>query len=205
MLEGVVTRGTARSLSYMGSYVAGKTGTTDNENDAWFASFTKDVTVVVWVGYDNSSGRRTLGSNGTGGHTAAPIAEEIIKATWNEYPKVPLPPPSPQVARQVKAIAMGRGEARYTEYFRLNGKGRVVENKNTRLSRRNADDDDVPSGSVRQPERQTSQSPAVQEQRTRSQLAPFQFGAPPWWGSFGGNTNAGPRSNSVPRRQEDRY
>ena len=48
-------------------YVAGKTGTTDNENDAWFVGFSNDVTVAVWVGYDNADGkRRPLGHGQTG-------------------------------------------------------------------------------------------------------------------------------------------
>ena len=52
-------RAASRSLA---PYVAGKTGTTDDENDAWFVGFTNDVTVAVWVGYDNADGkRRTLG------------------------------------------------------------------------------------------------------------------------------------------------
>ena len=120
ILEGVLTRGTARSLAHLGGYVGGKTGTTDDENDAWFASFTKDVTVVVWVGYDNLNRRRTLGSSGTGGRVAAPIAEPILQASWNSYPKAFLPPPSPQLARQVRAVPMGRG---YTEYYRLDSSG----------------------------------------------------------------------------------
>jgi membrane peptidoglycan carboxypeptidase len=46
-----------RSLT---GFVGGKTGTTDNENDAWFVGFTSDVTVAVWVGYDNAKAQRTL-------------------------------------------------------------------------------------------------------------------------------------------------
>ena len=62
MLQGVVERGTARSIAALAPYVGGKTGTTDDENDAWFVGFTNDVTVAVWVGYDNADGkRRTLG------------------------------------------------------------------------------------------------------------------------------------------------
>ncbi len=62
MLQGVLARGTARSMAGLAPYVAGKTGTTDDENDAWFVGFTNDVTVAVWVGYDNADGkRRTLG------------------------------------------------------------------------------------------------------------------------------------------------
>ena len=52
-----------RSIRRLAPYVAGKTGTTDDENDAWFVGFTNDVTVAVWVGYDNADGkRRTLGA-----------------------------------------------------------------------------------------------------------------------------------------------
>src|SRR5207249_5148579 len=57
MLQGVVERGTARSIRHLAPYVAGKTGTTEDENDAWFVGFTNDVTVAVWVGYDNANGQ----------------------------------------------------------------------------------------------------------------------------------------------------
>ena len=74
MLQGVLERGTARSLKALAPYAAGKTGTSDNENDAWFVGFTNDVTVAVWVGHDNADGkRRTLGRGQTGGKVAAPI------------------------------------------------------------------------------------------------------------------------------------
>ena len=58
ILEGVVARGTAASMRHLTSFVGGKTGTTDNENDAWFVGFTSDVTVAVWVGYDNARASR---------------------------------------------------------------------------------------------------------------------------------------------------
>jgi len=48
-------------------YVAGTTGTTDDENNVWFVGFTNDVTVAVWLGYDNADGeRRTLGGGSMG-------------------------------------------------------------------------------------------------------------------------------------------
>ena len=105
MLEGVVARGTAASMKHLAHYVGGKTGTTDNENDAWFVGFTSDVTVAVWVGYDNAGGKRTLGRGETGGQVAVPIVEPIIQATWNLHaPKTPLPPPSAEAARHLKAL-----------------------------------------------------------------------------------------------------
>ena len=47
MLQGVLARGTARAIAGLSPYVAGKTGTSDEENDAWFVGFTNDVTVAV--------------------------------------------------------------------------------------------------------------------------------------------------------------
>ena len=79
-------------------YVGGKTGTSTDWNDAWFVGFTNDVTVAVWVGYDNAGGkRRTLGSGGTGSGTAIPIFEPIIKASWEHVaPQAALAPPTPR-------------------------------------------------------------------------------------------------------------
>jgi penicillin-binding protein 1A len=68
MMQGVLARGTARSIAHLAPYVAGKTGTSDNENDAWFVGITNDVTVAVWVRYDNADNKpRTLGGGSTGG------------------------------------------------------------------------------------------------------------------------------------------
>jgi penicillin-binding protein 1A len=102
MLQGVLARGTARQLAGYSAFAAGKTGTTDDENDAWFVGFTNDVTIAVWVGYDNNDGkRRTLGRGMTGGKLAVPIFEPILQAAWAQHmPKVALAPPSPE-ARKV--------------------------------------------------------------------------------------------------------
>src|SRR5690242_21711681 len=85
MLQGVVARGTARAISGLSPYVAGKTGTTEDSVDGWFIGFTNDVTIAVWVGYDNGDGkRRSLGSTETGARLALPIFEPIINAIWSE-------------------------------------------------------------------------------------------------------------------------
>src|SRR5262245_8014388 len=103
MLQGVLARGTARAIAGLSPYVAGKTGTSDDENDAWFVGFTNDVTVAVWIGYDNADGkRRTLGGGSTGGHIAVPIFEPVIQAAWAyASPKAALAPPSPEAKRQL--------------------------------------------------------------------------------------------------------
>ena len=96
----------ARSAA-LSPYVAGKTGTTEDAVDGWFIGFTNDVTVAVWVGYDNGDGkRRSLGSNETGARVALPIFQPIIDAIWAEHiaPKAPLAGPSPEAKRELVDI-----------------------------------------------------------------------------------------------------
>lgn len=62
--------------------VAGKTGTTSDYKDAWFAGFTPFMTTVVWVGYDQN-----LVSGLTGGSGAVPIWLQFMKSTSAKYPK----------------------------------------------------------------------------------------------------------------------
>jgi penicillin-binding protein 1A len=142
MMQGVLARGTARTISGLAPYVAGKTGTSDDENDAWFVGSTNDVTVAVWVGYDNADGkRRTLGGGATGGHVAVPIFESVIQAVWaNVAPKTALAPPSPEAKRQLACksvnpesdeIAKASGKAitgkAITECLRVDAKGKVLD------------------------------------------------------------------------------
>lgn len=54
MLENVVENGTGKSAQIEGVKVAGKTGTTDDDYDRWFAGYTEDYTAAVWTGYENS-------------------------------------------------------------------------------------------------------------------------------------------------------
>jgi membrane carboxypeptidase/penicillin-binding protein len=137
MLQGVLARGTARTIAGLSPYVAGKTGTSDDENDAWFVGFTNDVTVAVWIGYDNADGkRRTLGGGSTGGGVAVPIFEPVMQAMWaNVAPKAALAPPSPDAKRQLACksielesgeIQTGRGKA-FSECFRIDAKGKVLD------------------------------------------------------------------------------
>ncbi len=145
MMQGVLARGTARSIAYLSPYVAGKTGTSDNENDAWFVGFTNDVTVAVWLGYDNSAGkRRTLGGGATGGHVAVPIFESVIPAVWTHVAqKTALAPPSAEAKRQlacgsvgVELGAMQRNTGRaVTECFRVDRTGHVIDTQYQLVSR----------------------------------------------------------------------
>jgi len=77
MMSDVLTEGTGRAASRYGldGPAAGKTGTTDEARDAWFAGFTGDIVVVVWVGYDRS---KALGL--TGGKAALPAWSRFVSA-----------------------------------------------------------------------------------------------------------------------------
>jgi penicillin-binding protein 1A len=153
MMQGVLARGTARSIANLAPYVAGKTGTSDNENDAWFVGFSNEVTVAVWLGYDNADGkRRTLGGGATGGGVAVPIFEPVIEAAWaHGIVRTALAPPSPEAKQRLSCKAAERGEV--SECLRTDAKGRVVDTQNFLISRAHAsarrDRDDEASHRVR--------------------------------------------------------
>ena len=75
MMEGVVTRGTAVTVSELGRPIAGKTGTTNDEKDAWFIGYTPNLVVGLYMGYDKP---QPLGKGSTGGGLAAPIFKEFM-------------------------------------------------------------------------------------------------------------------------------
>ena len=76
ILEGAVKRGTAKKLRDLKVPVAGKTGTTNNNYDAWFIGFTSNLVIGVYVGFDNP---RTLGKYETGSKAALPIFKDFIQ------------------------------------------------------------------------------------------------------------------------------
>ena len=94
-MQGVVREGTAQSLKNWVSPeigVAGKTGTTDEQRDAWFAGFTGDRLAVVWVGYDDNRAARLLGAS-----AALPVWGEMMASLDPE----PLALPKPDGIEQV--------------------------------------------------------------------------------------------------------
>ncbi|MGQ0485372.1 MAG: penicillin-binding protein 1A [Hyphomicrobiales bacterium] len=86
MLEGVVERGTGRKLKIVGKPVAGKTGTSNEEKDAWFIGFTPDLTVGVYVGFDTPT---AMGRGRTGGELAAPIVADFMRLALRGKPATP--------------------------------------------------------------------------------------------------------------------
>ena len=76
MLEGVIKRGTGKKLKSLNLPLGGKTGTTNDNFDAWFIGFTSDLVVGVYVGYDDP---KTLGKYETGSKAALPIFKKFIE------------------------------------------------------------------------------------------------------------------------------
>jgi penicillin-binding protein 1A len=76
LLRGVVQRGTAAAANALDWPLAGKTGTVDEYSDAWFVGFDPNITVGVWVGYDE---KKPIGSGETGAVTALPIWIDFMK------------------------------------------------------------------------------------------------------------------------------
>ena len=91
MMEGVVQRGTATVVKEVGKPIAGKTGTTNDEKDAWFIGFSPDLVVGVYIGYDKP---RHLGHGMTGGLLAAPIVRDFMKVALADKPAVPFRVPA---------------------------------------------------------------------------------------------------------------
>jgi penicillin-binding protein 1B len=88
-MQGVVREGTGRSLvNWLPPEIgaAGKTGTTDEQRDAWFAGFTGDRLAVVWIGYDDNRAARL-----TGAASALPVWGELMASLDPEPLALPKP------------------------------------------------------------------------------------------------------------------
>jgi len=81
ILEGVIQNGTGKKLKDLNLDLAGKTGTTNGNADAWFIGFTSKLAIGVYVGLDNP---KPLGKYETGAKTALPIFKSFIKNAVNK-------------------------------------------------------------------------------------------------------------------------
>ena len=89
MLRGVVQRGTGAAAAALKWPLGGKTGTVDENTDAWFIGFDPDITVGVWTGLDE---KKSLGLNETGAQAALPIWMEFMQAYIDSRPEKTNPP-----------------------------------------------------------------------------------------------------------------
>ncbi|MCQ8104143.1 penicillin-binding protein 1A [Methylomonas sp. SURF-2] len=91
LLRDVVERGTATQAKQLGrGDLAGKTGTTNDQRDAWFNGFTPDVSASAWIGFDNS---QSLGKGETGGKAALPMWIDFMQTALRDIPEAPLSVP----------------------------------------------------------------------------------------------------------------
>ena len=126
LLREVVERGTATRAKVLNrSDIVGKTGTTNDSHDAWFAGYNSDIAAVAWVGYDQP---RNLGARETGGGLALPM--------WIDYMKVALAdlPETPKVVPD--GITFVDGNYYFSEFAPGSGVGRIDNSS--------ASDDSVP-------------------------------------------------------------
>jgi penicillin-binding protein 1A len=105
MMQDVVAHGTGYAAGAgLNRPIAGKTGTTQDFNDAWFAGFTPDLVTVVWVGFDTPL---SLGNNETGGALAAPIWHDYMAFALKDRPVLTFTaPPGVTLARWSSSVGM---------------------------------------------------------------------------------------------------
>ncbi len=91
MLQSVIDHGTGRRAKALGRPAAGKTGTTNDMDDAWFLGYTPQLLAGLWMGFDEKC---TLGKGETGGRVAAPIWERFMERVLEGAPILDFPVPA---------------------------------------------------------------------------------------------------------------
>ena len=116
LMQDVIRRGTATAALKLGrGDLAGKTGTTNDHHDAWFAGFQATRVAVAWMGFDQP---RPLGSGETGGGTALPIWVRYMGEVLRSTPEMPPAPPAGVTVTQINAQSGASvAEGGVPEYF----------------------------------------------------------------------------------------
>ena len=113
LLEGVMQRGTGRLARALGfrAPAAGKTGTTNDYNDAWFVGYTPELLAVVWVGFDRDA---QLGM--TGAQAALPIWTEFMRKALEGRPPAEFVPPPGVVVEDIDVASGLKARAECGEF-----------------------------------------------------------------------------------------
>ena len=129
MMRDVIKAGTGRgALVLKRNDLSGKTGTTNDQKDAWFSGFNANIVTTAWVGFDQI---RPLGSAETGGKAALPMWIDFMKVALEDMPEaLPAQPPgilTLNVDQQTGLLASPGQNGSYMEIF-------MKENAPTRIS-----------------------------------------------------------------------
>ncbi len=101
IMQDVIKRGTGRrALQLRRHDLAGKTGTTNDQRDAWFSGYNNDVVTTVWVGFDNP---RPLGNRETGAGAALPMWIDYMREALRDRPEHTMPQPEGMVSVRIDA------------------------------------------------------------------------------------------------------
>ena len=118
MMIDVIQQGTGRQAKIIGRPLAGKTGTTNSFNDAWFVGFAPNLATGVWVGFD---GVRTLGRLESGAHAALPIWTNFMTKGLKQLPVMTFEIPEGirfvEVEPNTGVLASGTSKKTTTEVF----------------------------------------------------------------------------------------
>jgi penicillin-binding protein 1A len=117
IMEGVIQRGTGQAIKEVGKHLAGKTGTTNDAKDLWFVGYSPDLTVGVFMGYDQP---RSLGDSAQAAHYTAPIFRDFMKMALKDKPDVPfrVPPGIKLISVDVKSGMRSSGAGSILEAFK---------------------------------------------------------------------------------------
>ena len=117
MMQDVIRRGTGRYALQLGrNDLAGKTGTTNDQQDAWFSGFNKDVVTTAWVGFDTP---RSMGHKETGARAALPMWVNYMRAALKESPE--------QLPEQPEGTVSARIDAETGEFTNADNPNAIFE------------------------------------------------------------------------------
>ena len=142
MLRDVITSGTGtRAKILKRGDLAGKTGTTNDQFDAWFSGFNGDLVTTVWVGFDQP---KTLGAREYGSKTALPIWIDYMGAALKDQPETMMEQPEGLVAVRIdpttgERATAGQNNAIFEIFKTENAPGQITANS------RNPDQDEAGS------------------------------------------------------------
>jgi len=116
MMQDVVRYGTAARAGQLGrSDIAGKTGTTNDARDTWFAGYNPNLVAIAWMGYDQP---RSLGRSETGSQSALPIWMNFMGSALKGMPQIGWPMPAGILAEKINPATGARlRESLFDELF----------------------------------------------------------------------------------------